>query len=234
MNEFHAQRGRSNPFGWTIAGMRLAAEQLKANYDRQRWLRWAVDVVSIAVPGDKLATLERRRGRARWRAYRFAMRTATITCSSRRSNAALARSSWSASRNCSPTSLLAKADNSVLAARLLAPKGRASSFDEFYHGLAVRGNPLYLLTRPGFAAVTLGILLGVGVWTWRQAVFLGPPLVDPEPSRRDIGEYIDAMGDFFRRGPGHRRFLVREVRDGVLQQLCQELKLPPDKLDVTR
>lgn len=127
---------------------------------------------------------------------------------------------------------LAKADNSVLAARLLSPNGERVIFDEFYHGLAVRGNALYLLTRPGFAAVTLGLLAVVGVWTWRKAVFLGPPLEDAEPSRRDIGQYIDAMGAFLGRGPDHRRFLVRETRDGVLQQLCQELRLPPDTASV--
>jgi hypothetical protein len=128
--------------------------------------------------------------------------------------------------------LLPKGDNSVLAAHLLAPAGESVVFDEFYHGLAVRGDPLYLLTRPGFAAVAVGLLVGVGVWTWRKAVFLGPPLPDVQPARRDIGHYIDAMGDFFGRGPGHRRFLVRETRDGVLQQLCQELKLPTDTTDV--
>jgi hypothetical protein len=40
------------------------------------------------------------------------------------------------------------------------------------------------------------------------------------------------MGDFFSRGPDHRRFLMRETRDGVLQQLCQDLKLPPDTADM--
>lgn len=127
---------------------------------------------------------------------------------------------------------LAKGDNSVLAAHLLSPHGESVVFDEFYHGLAVRGNPLYLFTRPGYAAVAIGILLGVGVWTWRKAVFLGPHLPDVVPARRDIGQYIDAMGDFFLRGPDHRRFLMRETRDGLLQQLCQDLKLPPDTADM--
>lgn len=124
--------------------------------------------------------------------------------------------------------LISEADNSVLAAYLIAPEGLPTVFDEFYHGLAVRGNPLYLLTRPGFAAVAIGLLLSVGAWTWRTAVFLGPPLPDQGIGRRDIREYIDAMGRFFCRGRGHRRFLVREVRDGVLRQLCCELRLPPD------
>jgi hypothetical protein len=130
--------------------------------------------------------------------------------------------------------LLAEADNSVLAARLIAPRRHEVVFDEFYHGLAVRGNPLYLLTRPGFAAATVGLLLVVGTITWRVAVFLGPPLTKPRPSRRDIGEYVNAMSQFFSRGRGSRRFLVSEVRDGVLRQVCHELKLPMDTINVER
>jgi hypothetical protein len=126
----------------------------------------------------------------------------------------------------------ARADNSVLAVHLMAPEGRDVVIDEFYHGLAVRGNPLYLLTRPAFAAVAIGLLVGVGVWTWRSAVFLGPPLAPTSPSRRDIGQYIDAMSDFFARAPDHRRFIAREVRDGVLHRLCEQMKLPPDTTNV--
>jgi hypothetical protein len=127
---------------------------------------------------------------------------------------------------------LGRADNAILALHLLARQGRNVIFDEFYHGLAVRGNPLYLLTRPGFAAVSIGIVAFLGIWTWRQAVFLGPPLPEREPSRRDIAEYVDAMGAFFCRGRGHRAFLIREVRDGVLHRLCDELRLPSDTTDV--
>jgi hypothetical protein len=128
--------------------------------------------------------------------------------------------------------LVAQADNSVLAARVLSPQGEAVDFDEYYHGLAVRGNPLYLLTRPGFAAVAAAILLVIGVVAWRAAIFLGPPLPDLQRSRRGIQEYIHAMGAFFCRGAGHRRFLVREVREGVLHELCEELHLPPHTTNV--
>jgi hypothetical protein len=128
--------------------------------------------------------------------------------------------------------LLARSDNSVLAAKLLAPGGMPVDFDEYYHGLAVRGNPLYLLTRPSFAAVAIGIVLVIAVTAWRSAIFLGPPLANAEKSRRDIQEYIRAMGSFFSRGPGHRRFLVQEIRDGVLHELCEQLHLPPHTTDV--
>jgi hypothetical protein len=128
--------------------------------------------------------------------------------------------------------LIARADNSVLMAGLLAPAGHPVVFDEYYHGLAVRGNPLFLLTRPGFAAVAAAILLGIGILAWRSATFLGPPLTDTERPRRDIQEYIHAMGAYFSRGPGHRRFLVSEMRGGVLHELCGQLGLPPHTTDV--
>jgi hypothetical protein len=128
--------------------------------------------------------------------------------------------------------LLARADNSVLAAHLLAPRGEPVVFDEFYHGLSVRGNVLYLLTLPGVAAVTVALLAAIGVWAWRSAVFLGPPLADPEHSRRDVREYIDAMADFFARASDAPSFLASEVRDGVLRNVSQELKLPAETPDV--
>jgi hypothetical protein len=130
--------------------------------------------------------------------------------------------------------LIARNDNSVLAARLLSPRGQPVDFDEYYHGLAVRGNPFFLLTRPGFAAVAVGLLLVTGVVVWRAAVFLGPPLVDGQRSRRGIEEYVRAMGSFFSRGPGHRPFLLREIRDGVLRELCEQLHLPPHTTDVEK
>jgi hypothetical protein len=130
--------------------------------------------------------------------------------------------------------LVARNDNSVLAVSLLSPRGQPVDFDEYYHGLAVRGNPLFLLTRPGFAAVAFGLLLMTGIVVWRGAVYLGPPLPDAHRSRRGIEEYVRAMGSFFCRGPGHRPFLIREIRDGVLRELCEELHLPPHTPNVDK
>jgi hypothetical protein len=121
---------------------------------------------------------------------------------------------------------LGQADNSVLAANLLAAAGRKTCFDEFYHGLSVRGNPLYVLTKPGFAALALGLALTYAGVSWRMGAFLGPPLPAPQAVRRHIGEYVNAMGRFFLRAPDSGPFLLREIRDGVLRHWCQELGLP--------
>lgn len=130
--------------------------------------------------------------------------------------------------------LLALADNSVLATRLLSPEGSTVVFDEFYHGISVRGNILYLLTLPGFATVVVALLAGIGAWAWRSAIYLGPPLPDPVRSRRDVREYVDAMAHFFERSFDSRPFLAHEIRDGVLQELSQEFKLPMETSDVEK
>jgi hypothetical protein len=127
--------------------------------------------------------------------------------------------------------LIARHDNSVLAVELLAAPGRPVVFDEFYHGLTIRGNPLWLFTQRGYAATTLCLLALIGLAIWREAVFLGPPL-DPKPqSRRSLGEYVDAMARFLNRGGASQAFLLREVRSGVLRAVRDELHLPPSRDD---
>ena len=130
--------------------------------------------------------------------------------------------------------LLAKADNSVLAVQLISPAGQAALFDEFYHGLGVRGSPLYLLTRLPYATVAIALLVAIAVWTWRKGVVLGPPLDDVRAERRDISEYIEAMGRFFSADKRGRGRLVEQVRDGVLRQVSDELRLPSQNIDVDR
>lgn len=127
--------------------------------------------------------------------------------------------------------LIAKQDNSVLIAELLAGTGRRVVFDEFYHGLTVRGNPMWLFTRPGFSVVTLCLLLLAGMVIWRDAIFLGPPLADAFTQRRSIGEYVVAMARFLNRGAMSRQFVLEEVRNGVLHTVRRELSLPPGRED---
>jgi Domain of unknown function (DUF4350) len=122
--------------------------------------------------------------------------------------------------------LIAGHDNSVLVAHLLAAPGRPVVFDEFYHGLTIRGNPLWLFTQRGYAATTLCLMTMIGLWIWREAVFLGPPLAPPAQSRRSIEEYVDAMARFLNRGGSSQAFLLREVRSGVLRAVRDELHLP--------
>ncbi len=127
---------------------------------------------------------------------------------------------------------LGHSDNSVLAAHLLFDGERTAVFDEFYHGLSVRGNPFWLLTRPGYALLVAALLLCVGVVTWREAILIGPPLTSPDPSRRTMAEYVDAMSRFFNRGRRTRPFLLESVRDGALRRIAAEHGISHPKLDV--
>jgi hypothetical protein len=124
---------------------------------------------------------------------------------------------------------IARHDNSVLLTRLLTARGRPVVFDEFYHGLTIRGNPLWLFTRQGYRTAVLSLLLLLGLWIWRESVFLGPPLPAPAVNRRSIGEYVEAMARFLGRGEGSRLFALREVREGVLHTIRRDLGLPPGR-----
>lgn len=125
--------------------------------------------------------------------------------------------------------LIAQQDNSVLVVALVAPSGQSVILEEFYHGLTVRGNPLWLFTRRGFGLVSICLMSAVGLIIWRQAIFLGPPLQEAIQSRRSIGEYVTAMGLFLKRGKAARAFVLREARNGVLYSVRKELGLPPGR-----
>ena len=127
---------------------------------------------------------------------------------------------------------IARRDNAVLAAHLLAGSSRSLYFDEFYHGLTIRGNPMWLVTQPKYAMTTLLLLTVVALWAWRRAVFLGPALTDNTTSRRTLVEYVEAMARFFVRGHASHVFLLREVRSGVLWSLRHRLGLNPGQESV--
>jgi Domain of unknown function (DUF4350) len=114
---------------------------------------------------------------------------------------------------------LGQADNGAFAYDLLADGERHVLFDEFYHGLSVRGNPLWLLTKSTYATVAMAILVLLSLELWRRAIVLGPPLEPSTANRRTIIEYIEAMARFLNRGRGCRPFVLREVRAGVLRTI---------------
>jgi hypothetical protein len=130
--------------------------------------------------------------------------------------------------------LLGEADNSVLAAQLMTLGQGRVLMDEFYHGLTIRGNALWLVTQPGYAALALGLLAVVAAWAWRSAVFLGPPQEDRPTSRRSISEYLEAMSRFLLRGRRSGQFVLAEVRGGALWSMADRAGLPPELDDVDR
>lgn len=116
---------------------------------------------------------------------------------------------------------LAQADNAVLAYDLAADGERTVIFDEFYHGLGVRGNPLWLLTKPYYASVVVSSLIVAGLVLWRRAVALGPPIESKPATRRTVVEYVQATARFLSRSRGAPIFVLDEVRSGALQVLAE-------------
>ena len=119
---------------------------------------------------------------------------------------------------------LARGDNAVLAAHLVAGGGGVVVFDEFYHGLTVRGNPIWLLLKFPFGLLAGLVVALAGVLAWRGGVHIGPPLAEQGVNRRTLAEYIHAMAALFDRGRCHAA-IAREVRDGVLWTWRKRLHL---------
>lgn len=126
-------------------------------------------------------------------------------------------------------SVVGEADNIVVLSKLLTDGEREIVLDEFYHGLAIRGNPMWLFAQRTYGAVTLTLLLVIGLIGWRESVFLGTPLAERPVSRRAIGEYVEAMARFLREGRGAGAWIMSKLREGVLWHLRREHGLPPEQ-----
>jgi hypothetical protein len=127
--------------------------------------------------------------------------------------------------------VIAKKDNAVLAAHLLTSTGKPLVFDEFYHGLTIRGNPAWLMTRRPYGLLMGVMILAALIWAWRESVRLGPSLDEKSISRRSIGEYLDAMAGLFHRGDC-RQYTMRELKEGILWTLSRRLGLARGKENV--
>jgi hypothetical protein len=124
---------------------------------------------------------------------------------------------------------VARGDNAVLLAELLTNRTPNVVFDEFYHGLTARGNPLVLLQRPRFSLLLTLLVVTIGVYAWRHGQRLGPAASAGVLPRRTLAEYVDAMARLFATGKNHTPFLLRENRDGLHWMLRKELGLSPSK-----
>ncbi len=113
---------------------------------------------------------------------------------------------------------MTKEDNPVLAAHVFAQPARPLLINEFYHGLTVRGKPLWLLLKFPFGWIAVSVVAASAIFLWRQACTLGPPLPSTGPGRRSVGEYVDAMSQFFVKA-GKSGFLLNEYLDGYLWAL---------------
>jgi hypothetical protein len=122
---------------------------------------------------------------------------------------------------------LAKADNAVLACRLAADFGQPVIFNEFFHGLNVRGNPLWLVSRFPYGLLAGTLLGSTLILAWRAARFLGPPIPTPAASRRTLAEYIEAMARLLNRSRRSGRYVLNEIRHGLLWRARHDLGLPP-------
>lgn len=129
---------------------------------------------------------------------------------------------------------VSKADNLRLISKLILSDSHEVVFDEFFHGLSIRGNAMWLFAQETYGTIALALLLLIGLLVWRSAVFLGSPLPEKAVSRRSIVEYLEAMARFMREGRNDAHWTLTQLRDGVLWKLRREHGLPPELADERR
>ena len=130
--------------------------------------------------------------------------------------------------------LVGRADNAVLISHLLADPQKPVVFDEFYHGLTVRSNPLWLLSRFPYDILAASVLAATVLVGWHASRFLGPPLSPRPASRRTLSEYIEAMARLLNRSQRPLPFLLTEIRQGLLWRIRHDMGLPPGQEDAEK
>jgi hypothetical protein len=130
--------------------------------------------------------------------------------------------------------LVGRGDNPVLVSSLLADPQKPVVFDEFYHGLTIRANPLWLVTRFPYNVLIVTVLATTLLAGWRGARFLGPPLAPRRASRRTLSEYIEAMARLLDRAHHPAPFLLSQIRQGLLWRIRHDLGLPSGQDDTEK
>ncbi|MBD3673261.1 MAG: DUF4350 domain-containing protein [Planctomycetaceae bacterium] len=121
---------------------------------------------------------------------------------------------------------LSNADNSILAVDLLSDEqGHGVVFDEFYHGLAIRGNPLWILAQPGYRILALLMLLAVGLYIWHAMPTFGVIHPPGSESRRTLEVYLDSVSRLLVRTKRQQSQLLIEAENAFLWKLAKHLDL---------
>ena len=124
---------------------------------------------------------------------------------------------------------LLQADNSVLAVNLLSEDRSGVVFDEFYHGLAIRGNPIWIFAQPGYRILTLLLLLTVGLYLWYAMPAFGI-IHPPKPNhRRSLELYLESVSRLLLKTKQQQRRLVAEAEQAFLWKMARHLQLPGER-----
>lgn len=124
---------------------------------------------------------------------------------------------------------LHKGDNSVLLVRLLSEGRELVLFDEFYHGLSIRGNPIWLFAQPKYRIITLLLLGTVALFLWREIPAFGRLPPPGKPPRRTLVAYLDAVSRLLVRSRSQTSQLLMESERAFLWRMARSLKLAGER-----
>lgn len=124
---------------------------------------------------------------------------------------------------------LRQADNNVLAVQVLSSDRTSVVFDEFYHGLAIRGNPLWVFAQPGYRILILLLLMTVGLYIWHAMPTFGIIHAPQSDHRRSLQIYLDSVSRLLVRTHQHQTQLLIEGEKSFLWKMAKHLDLPGER-----
>lgn len=124
---------------------------------------------------------------------------------------------------------LYQSGNAPFLVGLLAEGRDQIIFDEFFHGLSIRGNAMWVFVQPRYRVIVGAILLLVLLWAWRQAVFLGSLRERNAPEKRTLEHYLDAVSRLMVKTRDHLPSLMETLREATVWRAAHQLRLPAER-----
>lgn len=124
---------------------------------------------------------------------------------------------------------LREGDNSVLLVDVLSKGREHVYFDEFFHGLSIRGNPIWIFAQPGYRVIALLLLAAVVLFIWHELPSFGAVFPPEDAPRRTLEVYLDAVSRLLIRARPQLEKLLIESKDVFLWRMARCLRLSGER-----
>ncbi len=124
---------------------------------------------------------------------------------------------------------LLEGENSVLLVNMLSEERDLILFDEFYHGLSIRGNPIWIFAQPGYRIIALLLLATVALFIWRELPAFGIVHPPRKESRRSLVAYLDAVSRLLLKTRSQLVQLLVESENAFLWRMARSLRLAGER-----
>lgn len=124
---------------------------------------------------------------------------------------------------------LREGDNSLLLLNLLGERREIVLFDEFFHGLSIRGNPIWIFAQPGYRIIVLMLLGIVALFIWHELPAFGVIHPPEKTARRTLEHYLDAVSRMLLRTRSQLEQLLTDSKSAFLWRMARKLHLAGER-----